>query len=365
MHVSGTGGSPTYGVVGQLPLLLDKDTDLNQYSIGIGIKRKTPDSAHLGYYNIDLYNNVNVEFTAGRRSAIIKYNLTKLTKNQYFHVLVNTTECLNSFDRPWWSQKVSNSKLMVNKDMKSYNGFIEVTNGWSSKDSFRVYFYAEFDNKFEKIAAYSNGLLDNKEQPFASAIFFQFDPKVTTLMSKIGVSYNSIEQARINLYNDFGDDFDFERQVLNVVDTWKFEVFDQVVEIEDKDLIVLEKFYNSLYGSHLMPTEKSGVESPYYLTPSFFNNDKTIQKYLSFNQSLNTISDMNKNTGIQQVGLEPVCSNLKIPDEKTAYYDDWFTLWDTYRTLHPLLFIIQPEKSKDMVNTLALISEYEGFAPDG
>lgn len=365
LHVSGTGGSPTYGVVGQLPLLLDKDTDLNQYNIGIGIKRKTPDSAHLGYYKIDLYNNVNVEFTAGRRSAIIKYNLTKLTKNQYFHVLVNTTECLNSFNRPWWSQKVSNSKLMVNKDIKSYNGFIEVTNGWSSKDSFRVYFYAEFDNKFEKIAAYSNDLLDNIEQTFASAIFFQFDPKVTTLMSKIGVSYNSIEQARINLYNDFGDDFDFERQVLNVVDTWKSEVFDQVVEIEDEDLIVLEKFYNSLYGSHLMPTEKSGVESPYYLTPSFFNNDKTIQQYLSFNQSLNTISDMNKNTGIQQVGLEPVCSNLKIPDEKTAYYDDWFTLWDTYRTLHPLLFIIQPEKSKDMVNTLALISEYEGFAPDG
>lgn len=365
LHVSGTGGSPTYGVVGQLPLLLDNDIDMYQYDIGMGIARNKPDSAHLGYYNIDLSNDVKVEFTAGSKSAMLKYTVNDTAANKDFYVLVNTTEHLNSFNRPWWSQRVSDSKIMINENMQSYEGFIEVTNGWSSTDSYKVYFFAEFDRKFESIIAHTNKQLENKDAAFTNEFFFKFDTTNSTLMSKIGVSYHSIEQARINLLSDFSENFDFEGQVLKVIDVWKEEVFDQIVEIKSQDEVVLDKFYNSLYGSHLMPTDKSGVESPFYRIPNSNYSEEVHHSFYSSNYSLNSISDLTMNSGIKQVGLEPICSYIKVPGSDTAYYDDWFTLWDTYRTLHPLLFIMQPNRSRDMVNTLSLISEYEGFAPDG
>ena len=49
----------------------------------MGIARASPDSAHLGYYNINLANNVNAEFTAGSKSAMIKYtvNDSEIDKN--------------------------------------------------------------------------------------------------------------------------------------------------------------------------------------------------------------------------------------------------------------------------------------------
>jgi len=52
--------------------------------------------------------------------------------------------------------------------------------------------------------------------------------------------------------------------------------------------------------------------------------------------------------------------------KKTApghhYYDD-FSLWDTYRALHPLLLILEPEKSADMMQSLADKYEQGGWMP--
>jgi putative alpha-1,2-mannosidase len=46
------------------------------------------------------------------------------------------------------------------------------------------------------------------------------------------------------------------------------------------------------------------------------------------------------------------------------YYDDFFAIWDTYRTNQPLLSIIAPEKESQIVNSLIDIYEHEGYMPD-
>lgn len=365
LHVSGTGGSPTYGVVGQLPLLLDLNTDLSLFDLGMGIERESPDSSHLGYYKIELSNSIDIEFTAAKKSSIIRYTVQKYHPDKNLFILVNTTECLNSFNRPWWSQKIVNSKIMINENQRSYKGFIEVANGWTSTDNFIVYYYAEFDREFKYVNTFSNRQMENKNKLYNLAVFFGFGDNVSEVTTKIGVSYHSIEQAKVNLEDDFKHSFNFDDQVNKAINTWKDEVFDKVTELKVKDNIVLQKFYNSLYGSHLMPTDKSGIESPFYLIPNFNNPLEFSTQYQKKDYSLNTISEIIIAKGIKQVGIEPLCEEIAIPSNTTAYYDDWFTLWDTYRTLHPLLFIIQPQKSRDMINSLALISEYEEFAPDG
>ena len=44
------------------------------------------------------------------------------------------------------------------------------------------------------------------------------------------------------------------------------------------------------------------------------------------------------------------------------YYDD-FSMWDTYRALHPLLNIIDPHRSGDMMQSLVLKAEQGGWMP--
>jgi predicted alpha-1,2-mannosidase len=44
------------------------------------------------------------------------------------------------------------------------------------------------------------------------------------------------------------------------------------------------------------------------------------------------------------------------------YYDD-FSMWDTYRALHPLMTILEPERTLDMVKSLILKAEQGGWIP--
>ena len=45
-----------------------------------------------------------------------------------------------------------------------------------------------------------------------------------------------------------------------------------------------------------------------------------------------------------------------------TYYDD-FSLWDTFRSLHPLLTIVDPDRTRDMVQSLIAKGEQGGWLP--
>ncbi len=51
------------------------------------------------------------------------------------------------------------------------------------------------------------------------------------------------------------------------------------------------------------------------------------------------------------------------PATKTAEYYDDFSMWDTYRALHPLLTLLDPERQQRMVQSLVLKGEQGGFLP--
>ena len=46
------------------------------------------------------------------------------------------------------------------------------------------------------------------------------------------------------------------------------------------------------------------------------------------------------------------------------HYEDFYTLWDTFRTLHPLFTLIEPEKQRDMVRSLLDTYRHTGWLPD-
>jgi predicted alpha-1,2-mannosidase len=46
------------------------------------------------------------------------------------------------------------------------------------------------------------------------------------------------------------------------------------------------------------------------------------------------------------------------------HFEDFYTIWDTFRTVHPLLTLIQPQRQRDMVRSLLDTYSHDGWLPD-
>jgi predicted alpha-1,2-mannosidase len=93
------------------------------------------------------------------------------------------------------------------------------------------------------------------------------------------------------------------------------------IDVEDPDTARVNQFYGALYRCSFLPREMSDVDGTY---PSF--------------------------------------SNGMLADGKRKYYGD-YSMWDTYRAVHPLYNIIAPQQSADMMQSLVTMYEQGGWLP--
>ena len=127
----------------------------------------------------------------------------------------------------------------------------------------------------------------------------------TLLNIKIGISYVSEQQAKRNIPT-----CDFDTQLNKVRESWEPLLSRVQIKGSDKDK---RMFYTALYHTMLMPVDKSG-ENPKWT--------------------------------------------------ETPYYDDYYAIWDTYRSSSPLITLIDPQREADIVNALLNIYKREGYMPD-
>ncbi|MFN8242351.1 MAG: glycoside hydrolase family 92 protein, partial [Bacteroidales bacterium] len=141
-----------------------------------------------------------------------------------------------------------------------------------------------------------------------------------SLLLKIGTSFTSFDGARANLDSEIkGWDFDAVRKETEGV--WNQTLGKIVVRgTKDDDKI---KFYSALYHCYQLPRIVSDADGSY----QGFAQDTTIHKAIGFD-----------------------------------YYDD-FSMWDTYRALHPLMTILEPVRTRDMVRSLVLKAQQGGWMP--
>ena len=133
---------------------------------------------------------------------------------------------------------------------------------------------------------------------------------------QVGISYVSIEQARRNIPSH-----DFDSQLAQLRDTWEQQLCKIQITGTDEQK---RMFYTALYHTMLMPVDKTG-ENP------------------SFN-----------------FGSSPQLEGTR----GTSYYDDYYAIWDTYRTSTPLLTLLDEEREVAIVNSLLYIYVREGYMPD-
>ena len=64
--------------------------------------------------------------------------------------------------------------------------------------------------------------------------------------------------------------------------------------------------------------------------------------------------------------LMPTDRTGENPDWQSSepYYDDYYAIWDTYRSSGPLLTLIAPDRQRDLIRSLIDIYRHTGYMPD-
>lgn len=134
----------------------------------------------------------------------------------------------------------------------------------------------------------------------------------------VGISHVSIGNARENLKSELADrSFDDARQA--ATDAWNAELSRVRVEGGSEDDQTI--FYTALYRSMVMPSTFTDV------------NDE----YVGFDKQVHKATDF-------------------------TYYTD-MSLWDTFRTTHPLYTLLIPDRHRDMIRSLVAMARQGGSFP--
>ncbi|MCU4177042.1 GH92 family glycosyl hydrolase [Carboxylicivirga sp. N1Y90] len=150
--------------------------------------------------------------------------------------------------------------------------------------------------------------------------YFSFDTEEDERVQvQLGVSYVSIDNARQNLEFE-STDFNFQATRENAQKDWESTLSKVKVEGGTKDQLTI--FYTALYHMNIHPNIINDVNGQYPLMENY-------------------------GTGL-----------VEGRDRYTV-----FSLWDTYRNLHPLMSLLYPEKQLDMVRSMVDMYKEGGWLP--
>ena len=140
MHESGTGGSPKYGIISQMPLaslngvnILDNTTYWQ--------KRVGQDVAQVGYFSTSLESGVKIELAGARHSGIMSYKFPAGEK----HVLVDLSHYLPAEQGANDCQWFAGGSISLSVDGKTYTGHGAYGGGFSESAPMTTYVCGEFE----------------------------------------------------------------------------------------------------------------------------------------------------------------------------------------------------------------------------
>lgn len=296
-HLSGTG----IGDLGDILLL--------PFSGGDSIKpvatfKKETEKSTPGYYAVRLENlGVNVELTSTDRVGFHRYTFDNPKDRR---VMLDLGHVL----QPNWGHKlVSNDYQLVNDS--TVEGTYK-TQGWAHFHS--VSYRVTFSEPMTKIYQYIDGkmrsdslflkLHSDKDLKF----HYRFKESDKPLLVKVALSPVDVEGAEKNMEAELPG-WDFDQVRAESADIWNKAL--NKIQIETNDPVIRKNFYTALYHTMIAPFAYQDVDG----------------RYLGMDKKVHTAA---------------------------AGYTNYtaFSLWDTFRALHPLMTIINPSLASDMGNAL-------------
>lgn len=315
-HLSGPGNT----ICGDI-LIMPKTGDKLQVVPG---SQKNPDEGYrsrfdhkdekatAGYYSVLLKDyDIKAELTATKRTGMHRYTFPEDKKSTVIFDLGHGIG--GGFEDDFSTITIVNDSLITGvKDSKGV----------------KVYFVAEFNKPFKYYGTFDAGYYTpesgaslfpykNEEKGQKIGAFLNYDTqKGEQVIIRVGLSYTSIAAAQKNLKADI-DHWDFDQVVNDARQIWNKEI--SKVTIDGASDEKKEIFYSAMY--HALLAQQTGQD----VDGTYFGMDKKVQTM-----------------------------------EKGDFYPN-FSVWDTYRTEHPLMTIIAPDHVNDIVRSIVAKTKEYGW----
>jgi predicted alpha-1,2-mannosidase len=308
IHLAGT-GVPDYGVLRVMPALdLPERVRESDYRAEL---QHGAERAELGRYRVRLApSGIDVEIAATPRTSLYRFSYPEGGRRELVVDLSRGIAQGETFD----------AELTV-VDAKTLSGWIHHAGMLSGGfGGWRLYFELRFDRDFtiEWLEAGARSPASGTLTSAGAGAVLTFADGTTEVRTQIGLSFVDAATARANLDAEWVA-FDLDRAVQETQAAWRPLL--SRIEVKGGEPAAREMFYSALYHAQMMPTSLT----------------ETGGKYRGIDGEVRTADGF-------------------------VYYSD-FSLWDTFRTLHPLLTLVYPEYQRDMNASMEAMTIASGSVP--
>lgn len=323
-HVNLSGvGCPELGSLLLMPTAGELKVDYHEY--GSGYKDEV---AHPGYYsNLLTKYNIKTEATASMRTGLTRFTFPKGQGNILLNLGEGLTNETGATVRMVSDTEIEGSKLLGTFCYNPQAVFpiyfvMKVSKapkqaGYWKKQREMKGVEADWDIYSGKYKLYTKY---NREMSGDDiGVWFTYDTDENEVIEvKMGVSFVSIENARLNM-NTEQPDFNFDKVRAAAGQMWNDDLSRVLVEGGTQDDKTI--FYTAMYHLLIHP---------------------------------NIIQDVN--------GEYPMMESLKVGHTTGNRYTV-FSLWDTYRNVSTLMTLLYPEKQLDIIRTMIDMYKESGWLP--
>ena len=271
--------------------------------------------AYPGYYNINFPDQgIQVELTATRRTGYHRYTFSSKTKPA---IMLDITHAMGD-------ARSEDGYLELNADHRSLQGHVRTFGSFAGRyGGITVYFAGQFSAPYQNSKSWKNGhfSMDHKilHGDTLTAVFdFAGDHADKTILLRLAISHVSIENAWQNLATET-DAKSFDDVRREALHAWEDRLNSIQVSGGRPDQRAV--FYTALYRCFQMPTIFNDVNGA----------------YKGFDKAVHQI-------------------------DSNSYFTD-MSIWDTFRTVHPLYNLIARKDQLAMVRSLVLMARQGGWLP--
>ncbi len=266
------------------------------------------ETARPGYYATRLTRyDIEVELTATARVGFHKYT---------FNHPDSAAIVIDLQNGGGWDRATEASVFRISDTML---GGYRYSRGWANDQ--RIYFVAEFSQPVISLDFATDGDIFTPDSCRGTIVYARANIEARAdnpVYVKVALSPVSTDNARLNLKAELPG-WDFDRCVTRADSAWNREL--SKIRISTADTTKREIFYAALYHTMIAPSLFCDVNGDYRGADGKIYNSSDFKTYTTF------------------------------------------SCWDTYRAAHPLMSIIHPELTRDVVNTFLSIYDRQGKLP--
>lgn len=325
MHDSGTGGSPSLGNFPLFPQTGCRDDVLNNClftKVDRASQRKNGSvEAHPGYFAVSLNTSIHNEMTTTNHTALYRFtfptNTTSLSKPLPYSPLI----LIDLTDLPE-SRSIGSIEVNSITGRITGNGTFNPSFGQSTS-TYELHFCADFSGaSIRDTGIFVNNRAANEPKnmsvspdgisspPLPVGAWTQFNiPDNNQILVRVGVSFISVAQACRSAESEIPD-YDFEGVRDSAEEAWREKLDVIKVDATGVSDLLQTVFWSGTYRAMISPQDYTD-ENPLW-------------------------------------------------ESDEPYYDSYYCIWDSFRSIHPLLTLLDPHSQTLIVRSLIDIYRHEG-----